>query len=74
MSWRLWGVLGLVGVHQVQEAPVLVQEAVSLTCGSCSFLCHEEGTGLVVHRLQVVPSPVLVLPLDLGSGGHGRDD
>ena len=42
----------------------------SLARASCSFLCDEEGTGLVVDRLEVVPFTKLILPLDLSAGGH----
>ena len=56
--------------HQIQKSSVLVQESVSLARASCSFLCDEEGTGLVVDRLEVVPFTKLILPLDLCEGRH----
>ncbi len=42
----------------------------SLTSASCSSLCDEVGTGLVVDCLVVVPSAELVLPLNLREGAH----
>lgn len=42
----------------------------SLTSASCSSLCDEVGTGLVVDCLVVVPSAELVLPLNLRAGAH----
>ena len=60
-------------VNQIQEVPLIVHQAVTLTRGSCSLLSGAVGRGLVVLGLIVLPATELVLPLNLNCCPHLRD-
>ena len=52
-------------INQIQDAAALACEAVAFFCALCSALCSPVGICLVVLCLEVLPVPVLVLPLDV---------
>ena len=60
------------GIHQVQEVPVLIHQSVSLACAPGTTLSSSVGIPFVVFGLVRMPSTELILVLDedlhLGKG------
>ena len=60
------------GIHQVQEVPVLIHQSVSLACAPGTTLSSSVGIPFVVFGLVRIPTTELILVLDedlhLGKG------
>ena len=60
----------LLGVEQIHQGSVLIDDPMPLPCVGCSGLSSPMGRGVPVLHLVLVPSEKLVLPLDDELLGH----
>jgi hypothetical protein len=51
-------------IHQIQQSPLIIHQAVTLSCGSCPVLSSAESIGSIVLLLEPMPFSELILPLD----------